>query len=69
MPDGTQNGWETMIKIISEEFVKAIKNEARVDVAIPIGGLRSAGIAVTAQGSVPVNTTNINNSQGVGSVS
>lgn len=69
MPDGTQNGWETMIKVFSEEFVKAIKNEARVDVTIPIGGLRSAGIAVTAQGSVPVNTFNVNNPKGVGSVS
>lgn len=69
MPDGSQSGWETMITIICEEFVKAIKNEARVDIATPIGCIRSTGIAVTSQGSYPVNTFNTNMTNISGGVS
>ena len=59
MPDGTQNGYETFIKILVEEIVHAIKFESRGDVVIPAGALVSQGMVATSNGTFPVVVTNL----------
>ena len=57
---GSQNIAEAMEVIRVEEIVKALKMDARVDVAIPLGAIQVAGTVETAAGPGTFNGTNIN---------
>lgn len=56
MPDGAQNGYETMIRIFAEEIVQMFKMKSRVQTATPIGGVQ---VQVGASGT-GVNINNFN---------
>ena len=58
--DGSQNIAEAMEVIRVEEIVKALKMDARVDVALPLGALQVAGTVETAAGPGTFNGTNVN---------
>lgn len=59
MPDGSQNGYELMIKTLCEEFVSAFKFKSQVQAAVPIGGMQIIATGANAGGPVVVNGTNI----------
>lgn len=56
--DGTQNIAEAMERIRVEEIINAIKLDARVDVAIPIGAIQI--ISTGSNGGGPIVTTGFN---------
>ena len=43
LPDGAQNGYETIIKVFCEEIVHMFKFKSRVQSATPIGGVQFVG--------------------------
>lgn len=58
LDDGSQNKVTAFVRILAEEIVNEIKNNARVDVAIPPGVLTSFGTGANAGGPVSVFSTN-----------
>lgn len=58
LDDGSQNKVTAFVRILAEEIVNEIKNNARVDVAIPPGILTSFGTGANAGGPVSVFSTN-----------
>jgi hypothetical protein len=60
--DGSQNISEAMEVIRVEELIKGLKQMARIDSAIPIGGIQVAGTVQTAAGPGTFTGMNINNS-------
>jgi len=58
--DGSQNIAEAMEVIRVEELIKALKMDARVDVAIPLGAIQVGGTVQTAAGPGTFSGTNIN---------
>lgn len=58
LDDGSQNKVTAFVRILAEEFVNEIKNNARVDVAIPPGILTSFGTGANSGGPVSVFSTN-----------
>ena len=60
LPDGAQNGYETVIKVFAEEIVDMFKNKCRVQAATPIGGIMGIGTAQTSSGPAQVTTINAN---------
>lgn len=58
--DGSQNIAEAMEVIRVEEMIKALKMDARVDVAIPLGSIQVAGTVQTVAGPGTFNGTNVN---------
>ena len=59
MPDGTPNKTNMFVRIICEEFVKEIKDNALVSCAIEPGAVTSIGTGGNAGGPVVVNSTNV----------
>ena len=64
MADGSANGYEAMVRIMTEEIVNAIKYDSQVQVTSPIGSIMSVGIAQPGGGIV--NCVNVNNWSGNG---
>ena len=66
--DGGANIAEAMERIRVEEIIKAIKMDAKVQIAIPAGGIQFTGTGANAGGPVVVTGFNINAAQGIGIV-
>ena len=66
--DGSQNKILAFVRIISEEFIKEIKDNARVDMFIAPGGMTSFGTGANAGGAVTIYSTNVNIATGYGAV-
>lgn len=64
--DGSENISEAMERIRVEEIVKALKMDSRVQVGIPIGGIKFTGTGANSGGPVVVTGFNINNAHGDG---
>lgn len=64
LPDGTQNMINCLIKIIVEEVFKAIREEANIQIAIPIGGITIQAQGANAGGHVVVVGSNITHVHG-----
>lgn len=58
--DGSANVQEAMERIRAEEYVNALKMESRVQVSIPIGGIRIMATGANSAGPVVSNGYNIN---------
>lgn len=58
LDDGSQNKVTAFVRILAEEIVNEIKNNARVDVAIPPGILTSFGTGGSPSGPVSVYSIN-----------
>lgn len=59
LPDGAQNGYETIIKVIAEELVDMYKQQSSVQAAGPIGGISISAWGSNAGGSFIANGFNI----------
>jgi len=58
LDDGSQNKVTAFVRILAEEIVNEIKNNARVDIVIPPSALTSFGTGANAGGTVAVFSTN-----------
>ena len=65
-PDGGANISEAMERIRIEEIFKAIKFDGKVQIGVPIGGIRFSGTGASAAGPVKVEGFNVNSPYGVG---
>jgi hypothetical protein len=57
--DGSPNMMNQLCYIITDEIVKAIKLEGKVEIAIPPGGITSLGFGANSGGMVSVTSSNI----------
>lgn len=64
--DGSSNISEAMERIRVEEIIKALKFDARVQTAIPIGGIQFMGTGVNGGGPIVITGTNIMPAKGDG---
>lgn len=67
--DGTANIAEAMERIRVEEMVKALKMDSRIQIGLPIGGIKIQGQGANAGGPVVITGFNINNAHGDGVLS
>lgn len=66
LKDGSPNRMEIMERIRAEEYIKAIKFDSRVQVAIPPGSIQIKAEGGSAAGPVVVYGTNVNAPHGDG---
>ena len=59
LPDGSQNGYETVFKVLAEEIVHMFKFDGRVQTATPIGGTQITAWGSNSAGPVVVQGFNI----------
>ena len=64
--DGSANVAEAMERIRVEEMVKALKMDALVQTAIPIGGIQFSGVGINKGGPVVVKGFNTNAPRAIG---
>lgn len=67
--DGSPNIAERMERIRVEEIFKALKLDANIQVALPIGSIQFTGTGANAGGPVVVTGYNINAAKGTGIIS
>ncbi len=60
LPDGAQNGYETIIKLFAEELVDMFKTKCKIQTGTPIGAIQSIGTAQTPAGLATVTVINAN---------
>ena len=64
--DGTANVAEAMERIRVEEMVRALKMDSRIQIGIPIGGIKITGTGANSGGPVQITGFNINAAHGDG---